>query len=92
MFYITEKPFWIKVADYSNWFKLLRVVVYVLQFLKTKIWIKLSDALKGKYLVIFLIFKHIKEDSFVSAKEQQGAEYLPRDWDSNTYSISNSGR
>ena len=32
--------------------------------------------MQGKYPVISLIFKHIKEDSFISAKEQQSAEHL----------------
>lgn len=73
---VTKKPSWIRVEDYSNWFKLLRIVVYTLLFLKQRIWKRLPNTFKKRFLVKFLIFSDIKESSFISAKEQQSAEII----------------
>ena len=71
---ITEKPSWISIEDYSNWFKLLKVVAYILRFLKQRIWLWLSNTFKKRFPVTSLIFNNIKDSSFISAKEQQSAE------------------
>lgn len=73
---IEEKNLWINLKDFSSWFKSLRVVVYVLRFLKIKLFNKFLQIRPEPSSTSFSIFRNIKENSFIDAKELKTAEYL----------------
>lgn len=66
----------IKISEFSNWHRLKRVTVYVLWFLKDKIWNKLSVKTKEKFPLIDQIFNKIKNAEYISAQEQRNAVHL----------------
>jgi len=57
-----------------------RILVYILKFLKHKIWIKIVDkpfiTNKGKFFIFNLIFAKIKGDGMIGSEEFEVAKLL----------------
>jgi len=70
----------IDLNRYSNLMKGCRILVYILRFLKHKIWIKIVDkpfiANKGKNYIFHLMFAKIKSDGMVDSEEIEVAKLL----------------
>ena len=73
---VEEENLWIRLKNFSSWFKLLRVVTYVLGFLKLRLWNKFLEIRPEKSSTSFLIFRNIKKNGFTDAKKLKTAEYL----------------
>lgn len=66
----------IKVSEFLNSYRLKRVAVYVLRFLKDEIWNKLFVKIKKKSPLIDQIFSKIENTGYINAQQQQSAKHL----------------